>query len=267
MEFSKIWKPDNLDGIELLSASFQKFEFSRHWHDELAVGIIEHGAEGLFYRGENIIVPQKHVVCINPGEIHTGFAGSDQGWTYRMFYFDPELIRTFFDKDEMLLEPTIDQAILSDGDIFEELVRLHIALEGNTFEIAKQTLLTQAFDKLFRRYGQLPKHKLRETTDQFAAKVARQYLHDHWQENISLDELEPITGVSKFQLIRSFKACYGFTPHQYLILLKIQRARYMLQQGESCVDTSLSCGFFDQSHFSRNFKKVYGVTPGNYIPR
>jgi hypothetical protein len=47
LEISKIWTNDAFSGVELLSASYTKFEFSKHWRDELAIGIIEEGAEGL----------------------------------------------------------------------------------------------------------------------------------------------------------------------------------------------------------------------------
>jgi hypothetical protein len=96
LETSKIWRNETFSGIELLSANFTKFKFAKHWHEELAIGVIEEGAEGLLYRGDNLIIPKRHIVAINPAEVHTGFSGTPDGWRYRMFYFDlKELSRQF----------------------------------------------------------------------------------------------------------------------------------------------------------------------------
>lgn len=264
-EFSKLWRPARIPEVELLSASFQQFEFSRHWHDELAIGVIESGAEGLFYRGNNIVVPQHHVVAINPSEVHTGFAGCEQGWRYRMFYFPPEFISGYFDASEKHAEPVINTSLIDDPALFGLLLQCHIALEVPSLNLTQSSLLTLALEHLFTQYGTAkPAHELAGQA-QNRTKQVRDYLHDHWQENVSLEALEAVSGLTKYQLIRYFKAHYGLTPHQFLLLLKVQKAKGLLIRGHSCVDTALSCGFFDQSHFTRNFKRAFGVPPKHYL--
>ncbi|WP_249199364.1 AraC family transcriptional regulator [Photobacterium sp. GJ3] len=259
-----MWRPARYSGIELLSAAFTQFEFSRHWHDELAIGVIESGAEGLFYRGSNIIVPQQQIVAINPAEIHTGFPGSAQGWRYRMFYFSPEFIARCFAETPAHVSPVIDRAVIHHPELFHLLFQLHVSLESPSLDLTRDSLLITALEMLFTNYGNARHVASLTTSDKKSPVLVRDYLQDHWQDNVALDELAHLCGQTKFKIIRDFKTQYGMTPHQYLLMLKVQRAKTLLRQGQSCADTALACGFFDQSHFTRNFKRAFGVPPRHY---
>ncbi len=264
-EFSRLWRSDEVSGIEMLSASFKKFEFTKHWHEELAVGIILSGAEGLDYRGEKLTIPQGQIIAINPAEPHTGFAASEQGWNYRMFYFDTQMITNVLEVSELpgLTYPTIANPVLDDPLLFQYLLDLHLALEGQALKLSQQSLLQISLEALFSRHG-----VLKESQDTPAGEVkllvVRDYLHDNWRNDTSLDELESVCGLTKFKLIRSFKQAFGMTPHQYFIHLKLHGAKKLIAAGASLTDAALESGFVDQSHMHRNFKKAFGATPGRY---
>lgn len=264
MEHSQVWRPQQWSGVELLAAKFTRFEFAKHWHDELAIGVIEQGAEGLHYQGQKLLVPQRHIVAINAAEVHTGFAGSEQGWTYRMFYFDTEILQRWLGPQLPQFSPTLQHSIVQDDELFLCLQQLHQAWQYGSLLLSQQSLLCTTLVTLFQRYGG---HYA--TTDGTAGvtasmSLARDYLHQHWRDNIGSEVLEQLTGLSRFQLIRQFKQQYGMAPHQYLLALKVRHARHMLLQGYSSADIAVTCGFYDQSHFSRNFKKTLGVPPARY---
>nr|WP_225740716.1 MULTISPECIES: AraC family transcriptional regulator [Pseudoalteromonas] len=119
-------------------------------------------------------------------------------------------------------------------------------------------------EQVFTQYGEVNNPERTTFIDTHNVFRARDYLFDNWQENISLDELEGLTNSTRFQLIKSFNSTFGLTPHQFLLQIKIQKAKSLLAKGMTCVDTALFCGFYDQSHFNRNFKRAYGVSPSNY---
>ena len=263
MEKSKIWTNKTFSGVELLSASYTTFEFKKHWHDELAIGVIEDGAEGLFYRGSNIVIPKRHIVAINPGEVHTGFAGAPNGWRYRMFYFNLNELTEQLVNRALPIDPIIDQVKIYDEHLFDILLQLHLALEQSSFELSKESLFVLALEKLFTQYGSAKEEKFTSTCIK-SSYLARDFIHDNFEYNPCLTELESISNCSKFQLIKSFKDIFGITPHQYLLLIKVKKAKTLLASGVSCVEASLACGFYDQSHFSRNFKKAFGISPSNY---
>jgi len=263
LEKSKIWTNETFAGVELLSANYKKFQFTKHWHDELAIGIIEEGAEGLFYRGDNIVIPKRHIVAINPGEVHTGFSGSKDGWRYRMFYFNLQELSEQFTHRDLPIDPIIDQALIYDEALFDSLMQLHLSLELSSFTLTKESLFTASLEKLFTKYGSAKKEASNSICHK-SSYIARDFIQDNFDVNPSLSELERVSNCTKFQLIKSFKAVFGITPHQYLLQIKVINAKRLLSQGASCVDTSLACGFYDQSHFTRNFKKAFGVSPSNY---
>jgi AraC-like DNA-binding protein len=72
-------------------------------------------------------------------------------------------------------------------------------------------------------------------------------------------------GVSPFQLIRAFHAAFGVPPHAWLMQVRLRRARAMMVHGESITTAAFGCGFVDQSHLTRVFKRYYGMTPGAYL--
>lgn len=265
MEQSKLWQSEDYSGIELLSATYTNFEFKKHWHNELAIGVIEAGAESVWYRGENLLIPEQQIIAINPGEVHTGLAGVESGWRYRMFYFDLSYLATHLSDSGLSINSVIDTPVINDATLYQDLLQLHQALELSSLRLSKDTLLTHALENLFARYGSSIAPDKAAAIDIKSATLAKAYISDNWQGNPSLEDLETYTQCNRFQLLRSFKALYWVTPHQYLLLIKTQKAKSMLSQGMSYIDTALACGFYDQSHFNRNFRRVYGVAPSRYF--
>ncbi|WP_020407344.1 AraC family transcriptional regulator [Hahella ganghwensis] len=261
-EYSKLWGNSRIDGIELLSASFKNFAFTRHWHDQLAIGIIQQGAEGLDYQGSKIVVPQGKIVAINPSETHTGFSASNGGWRYRMFYFEESLLKRTLEDNFSNVEVFIRGPIIDDPALFNLLLELHLAMEVESFLLAQDSLLETMLYQLFLRHSYQQHRPHKEGHDVPGNKRIRDYLYENWQRNVTLDELSDLTGQSRFKLIRTFKQQYSLTPHQFLILLKTRQAKRMLDRGVEPSLAALECGFFDQSHLHRNFKRVYGITPG-----
>jgi AraC-like DNA-binding protein len=95
-------------------------------------------------------------------------------------------------------------------------------------------------------------------------KTALEYPDAHFLENVTLSELSDIADLSEFHLLRLFRATVGLPPHAYLIQKRIDHARGLLSQSLPIVQVGLEAGFADQSHFTKWFKKIVGVTPGQY---
>ena len=93
---------------------------------------------------------------------------------------------------------------------------------------------------------------------------AREFLHSRADELVSLDEIAHAAGVSKYYLVRLFHSAVGMSPYRYHLCVRAERARTLLDRGSTPSQAAAAAGFFDQSHFTRVFKKVFGVTPGMY---
>src|SRR6185369_5814517 len=94
-----------------------------------------------------------------------------------------------------------------------------------------------------------------------AANLARAYLDAHLKDNVTLDDLEAAAGYDRWQLSRDFRAVFGTSPYRYLILRRLDKARGMMVAGCTIADAAAACAFADQSHFTRQFRKAFGVTP------
>jgi AraC family transcriptional regulator len=88
------------------------------------------------------------------------------------------------------------------------------------------------------------------------------YVETHLHQQISLADLAGVAGLSSFHFLRSFKGSVGSTPAQYVMDRRMERARYLLRIGKLTItEIGLSVGFEDLSHFSRAFRRAFGVAP------
>ncbi|MNC69470.1 Bifunctional transcriptional activator/DNA repair enzyme Ada [compost metagenome] len=89
-------------------------------------------------------------------------------------------------------------------------------------------------------------------------------LEDDYDKPASLEQLANMVGLEPLYLIRMFKKAVGVSPHSYQIQVRVARVQRQLRAGASIADAAFACGFFDQSHMTRAFKKVAGMTPGSF---
>ena len=94
----------------------------------------------------------------------------------------------------------------------------------------------------------------------------KNYMEEHLQDKLSLDELAHETDYSRAHFLRMFRAATGKTPHQYLTERRIERAKSMLLEARkvSLIDVAARCGFSSQSHLTRVFRKQVGATPTEF---
>jgi AraC family transcriptional regulator len=107
------------------------------------------------------------------------------------------------------------------------------------------------------RDGVLPRGRLR---------AVEEYIEEHLDGCPTLAQLAAVVRLNPYHFARQFKAATGLPPHQYVILRRVERAKQLLQAGTdlSLAEVALHAGFSDQSQFSRHFKRLVGVTPGQF---
>lgn len=93
---------------------------------------------------------------------------------------------------------------------------------------------------------------------------AKLFIDDYYHQPINLDDIADEAFFSKFHFIRLFKLTYGKTPHQYLIAVRIEKARLLLQDGTPVTQACYAVGFDSASSFSALFKKIVHLSPYAY---
>lgn len=99
----------------------------------------------------------------------------------------------------------------------------------------------------------------------FRISDVRDYIQDHYAENTTLDELAARFHFNKYYLVRLFREQYGTTIGAYRTHLRINEAKKLLRfTSLSLAEAGARVGFDDANYFSRIFRKVEGITPGEY---
>ena len=109
------------------------------------------------------------------------------------------------------------------------------------------------------------RHRYRGGLPGGALRRVRAYIDDHIGERISLDQLARQAGVSRFHFARQFRLSTGESPMGYLRRARIERSKSILQSRDSTIaEVAARLGFSDQSHFTRTFGRLVGVSPGSF---
>ncbi|MEO8627224.1 MAG: AraC family transcriptional regulator [Betaproteobacteria bacterium] len=100
-----------------------------------------------------------------------------------------------------------------------------------------------------------------------AVAQAVQFMHENYAKDLSLNDIASAVHLSPFHLARMFKQTLGVAPHQHLIEIRVNSARALLSAGSgkrSLAEIAAAVGFSDQSHLTRHFKRLTGVTPSHF---
>jgi AraC-like DNA-binding protein len=95
----------------------------------------------------------------------------------------------------------------------------------------------------------------------------RTFLQTHVSEPVSIEDLARMCALSECHLISAFRYEFGLPPHAYHLRLRLATACEALARGMAVASVAYEYGFADQSHLSRKFKSVYGVSPAAWATR
>ena len=266
-EQSRLWRIPGIDGVELMRATYIDHVFPRHAHDGFAIGVIEQGALGFYYRGENLIASPGTINLVNPDEVHTGHAVSESGWTYRMFYLDAPLLQKAAGEiaDRPAQIPFFQAGVIHDPALADMIRRLHIDSEKKAVSrLESESRLLSMLGQWIMRHADASPSLRSIGRERRPVEKAREYIEEHYNQDVSIEQLSSVANLSPFYLIRSFRRETGLPPHAFQIQVRVRRAKDLVKAGRSLADTAYETGFTDQSHFTRHFKRIVGVPPGKY---
>jgi AraC-like DNA-binding protein len=246
-------------GMERIEARFHGSAFDLHRHDTYAIGVTLHGVQTFRYLGAARHSLPGQIIVLHPDELHDGGAGTEDGLRYRMLYLEPSLMLDCLGGASL---PFVRDGVVADAAFCATLLSALGPLEQELDELFVDDFLTQLMQSLIRHGGQSAKPMTR--TAWRAAALARDYLTENLNRPVRSGELEAVTGLDRYALSRHFRAAFSTSPHRFLVMRRLQRARRMIAAGEPLAQIAVEAGFSDQSHFIRQFKKAFGMTPGRW---
>ncbi|MDB4908807.1 MAG: AraC family transcriptional regulator [Gemmatimonadetes bacterium] len=247
--------------VDLFHARGFAHRFPPHVHDEHAIGVFEGGASEISYRGATATAVTGSLLAISAGQVHSAHAPTAEGWSYRMLYPSPAVLRTVIGLEAGDLFP---RAVIRDAELGARMGMVHRLLLAEGASMQAEASLAELLRVLWTRHARATWDDGARTAPMLVAERARDYLEAHNARAVPLAELAAVVGVSVFHLVRVFGRRFGVPPHAYLRMLRVSRAREMLRTGKPASIVAYECGFADQSHFTRSFKDVVGMPPGRF---
>ncbi|HEY2451404.1 MAG TPA: AraC family transcriptional regulator [Scandinavium sp.] len=266
-EHTHFHRVDALGGIDMLQAQYYKQRFARHVHDTFCIGVIDQGAQRFYRSGAEHVAPRGDIIIVNADDVHTGSSELEHGWAYRAIYPHPDMLNNILRQvpDGKDFIPWFPDAVIHDPGLSEQLLLTFSMLDKEGNNLLKETLLLSSLTLLSVRYSRTRKAPLELPAATQRILRAKDFIDSCPEEDHTLTRLAELAGLSHWHFLRQFKAVTGMTPHAYLVQARLRKARTLLRQGLTILDTSIICGFTDQSHFHRHFKNSIGLTPGEFI--
>jgi len=264
-EWAKSWHDRQLD-IRLLEAHYVRHAYPRHSHDYYVICLIDSGRQSFLHEGRQYFTPPGGVILINPGAVHTGQAADPRGFGMRCLYPTvAQMQAAVFGLTGRRQDlPAFTSVRVDDSWAYSHLSALHAALSRGADALERESRFAWTLAQLMDRYGALPGRPPTPGREREAVRHARCFIDERFAEGVSLAEIAAHVALSPFHLLRAFRAEIGLPPHAYLDSVRIRHAERLIAAGRPLAEVSAETGFSSQSHLTRSFKRLIGVTPGQY---
>lgn len=240
-------------------------KFPNHFHEYYVIGFIEKGQRFLTCRNKEYTIEPGDLLLFNPHDNHTCQQIDGKTLDYRCINIQPEIMsKALFEITEKEYLPYFTPPVVLHSELVSVLSELHQMIMEEKRDFRKEEIFFFLLEQLVEEYTEQAAAS-EVTAQSMEARAICEFLENHYMENITLDDLCKLTGLSKYYLLRSFTKQKGISPYSYLETIRIDKAKKLLEQGVLPIDVALQTGFTDQSHFSNFFKKFIGLTPKQYM--
>ncbi len=248
--------PSALPGAYSVAAA-SDHAFPRHHHDLFGIGVMEQGAQKSWSGRGTVEAGAGDVITVNPGEVHDGAPLAAGGRRWRILYLPPPVVAD-----------VVAGIMPGRGGQFEfgQPVYRDPHLAGRLRQLLSATVDARAAEE---RVLALLAPLLIPVVDPAptgaqALRALRDWIDAEPEADVALADLSDRAGLSRYQVLRGFTRLTGMTPHAYRLQRRVQAARRLILDGMGLADAAAACGFADQSHMTRLFRRVYGLAPGAF---
>lgn len=255
-----------MPGIEALSCR-NDFTFHDHLHDGHVIWVNSGGGEHFRLKGRSDILQPGSISIIEPQVVHSNSPTPESDRHLRSLYIEE---RFFHHLDALYTghgghSLSLGSSVISHKQQWQQVIALHETIICGAEKIAVEEKAISLFYSLLGTTSTISVDLASTSNGRQTIGRVVDYMRAEMAENLSLEMLAVIAGCTSFHLMRLFKRYLGLSPHAYLVQLRLEHAKKMLDTGYAIADAAFLAGFSDQSHLTRLFKKRYGITPGIYL--
>lgn len=255
--------PDNVC-IDYRSADGMKMEHF-HFHSHYELSLVFGGKLTVINTGDTVKTDKPCIILHSPNTFHAVIA--EKGTRYKRYnmYFDDEFVSRFpadYINVRKLFSSNFSVTELGSSDVEELMVYVNLLFSAGENKPRQSLLLAALINKLGDYVGTARTLEGNENVSYIENVI--QYISENYGEPLTANVLADKFYVSSAKLNADFKGMTSVTLHKYIVTVRLINAKRMLISGKSVLETSVECGFFNESHFIRTFKEKTGMTPSKY---
>lgn len=257
----------------LLSA-YPNYAADSHWHDDIELMLILSGKMLYNINGDIVILNAGEGILVNTRQLHYGFSDDMTECDFICILFHPIILCTAKSFESEFVEPILHSGMsyvhLSPKVEWQNTILRHIQNIYEYKDEREAPLYTQGY--LCFLWSQILSHADIDRKEKFAAdtrlstlKAMMDYIHLHYSEKITLDDIARIGNVSKRTCGTVFLQYLNKTPMEFLIDYRLRKAIELLKiTDKTIIEISLAVGFSGASYFAETFRKSFGISPTQY---
>jgi len=242
-------------------------DYSKHSHDSFSISVFGIGeVEVEFHTKEEELVSCNEIIIFNPNQVHQTKSEIKKTKNYFTLHVDTNWCKDIqtrlfgFSERFIYTQNIIDDKLLTKKlfDVFQTLI-----LEDKS----NSKVLEEIIVIILQKYTILDKVQ-RESEEHMLCKKVEEYILNNIKEQITIEDISKAVSYNESYLTRVFKKEYGLSPYAFLINKRVQKAKDKLLDDRRIKLSELSneVGFYDQSHFSKVFKRTFATSPDKYRP-
>lgn len=258
--------------------SYETGQFLWHWHPEIELTLILSGKINYQIEERIYLLSAGDGMFCNSNSLHAGHMVDSQDCTYLSITFHPRFLYGYENSilntkyvhfitantlwSSLALNPntTWQQKIL---DAMRKIYALSQSAPDD-LEIRIQMLLLQIWHELYGYFSTQPQPALKPNRHLKRLRDILLFIEEHWNQEISLEEIAANANICKSECCRFFKKHMGMTIFDYILYLRIQNSLPLLKNLDSITDVAAAVGFSSPSYYSQTFKRYMKCTPKEY---
>lgn len=252
-----------------------------HWHDEFETVVVEKGSMILNIESKNLKIETGDGFFINSGVLHSceKFSGSSECRLLSIVFHANLLSENLYSVfREKYINPVLKGLRFLCLFKKESWQKEILDFIENAWDLCKNENYGYEFfmrENLSRIIIILNEHQPEKTSkiskldlrSEERMKIMLKFIHDNFDKQINIKNIAESVSVSESECLRCFHKIINTTPGQYLKKYRLRTAAGLLISGDKNLkisDIALQCGFLEMSYFSKSFKEIYNITPGEY---